>query len=136
MNTSRITAILSLTAWAVLGLGFGNSASGGPGPQYFQQMERIRTRNAAQQSSTAAAAKPGQAPAGACPNCRTTALQESAFHNASGKIAPRAVVVGKIHSCGGCTGVITQRAGHTRDEMNRTCPVCAKAAPNCCSTAD
>ena len=135
-----------------LAISLSTSAIAGPGPQYWAQMEQIRAENAANAKAAKAkaapavalpaakavaavpTAKPADTPGMTCPDCKTKVLEEFSFTNVSGKIAPHSTVIGKSHSCDRCSGVITKVWGRVTDKMNRTCPICAKGGPGCCTT--
>ena len=147
MKNPYVIRTFGLGAVLALAISLNSSAIAGPGPQYWTQMEQIRAENAAKAKATTAVAlhpaktvaavptaKPADTPAMACPRCKTKVLEEFSFTNVSGKIAPHSTVIGKSHSCEVCSGVITKVWGRVTDEMNRTCPICAKAGPGCCTT--
>jgi sarcosine oxidase delta subunit len=154
MKSPYVIKTFGLGSVLALAIGLGSSAFAGPGPQYWAQMEQIRAEMAAKTNAAKAkaatavevpaakpapavpAAKPAAAPAMACPHCKSKALEEFSFTNVSGKIAPHSTVIGTSHSCEGCSGVITVARGKVTDEMKRSCPICAKADPNCCSTSN
>lgn len=135
MKNSRVVkSVLGLGSVLALTLGLGCSAFAGPGPQFWQQQEKIRAENAAKKAATPAA-KPADTPAMACPHCKTKVFEESSFTNVSGKIAPHSTVIGRRHYCDGCRGYITKVRSNVTDEMKRNCPICAKAGPTCCSVS-
>jgi hypothetical protein len=142
MKNPYVIKTIGLGSVLALAISLGTSAFAGPGPQYWAQMEQIRAANAAKANAAKAkaatavavpAAKPADPPAMACAHCKTKVLEESSFTNVSGKIAPHSTVIGKSHSCDGCSGVVTVVRGKVTDEMKRNCPICAKAGPTCCS---
>ena len=133
IKTFGLGSVLALT------ISLSTSAFAGPGPQYWTQMEQIRAENAAKAKAKTTAAVPvksADTPAMACPHCKTKVLEEFSFTNVSGKIAPHSTVIGKSHSCEGCSGVVTVARGKVTDEMKRNCPICATAGPNCCTASN
>ena len=154
MKNPYVIKTIGLGSVLALAISLSTSVFAGPGPQYWAQMEQIRAENAAKAKAAKAkavtaaevpaakpaaavpTAKPADTPAMACPRCKTKVLEEFSFTNVSGKIAPHSTVIGKSHSCDGCSGVVTVTRGKVTDEMKRNCPICAKAGPNCCSTSN
>ena len=113
---------------------FAASSFAGPGPQYWQQQDRLRAEHVAKATPLTPVATAPAKPAMACPHCKTKILEESSFTNVSGKIALRSTIIGRRHYCEGCSGFITLARGKVTDEMKRNCPICAKAGPTCCTT--
>ena len=155
MKNPYVIKTIGLGSVLALAISLSTSVFAGPGPQYWAQMEQIRAENAAKAKAVTAAvvpaakpvaavptakstavvpaAKPADTPAMACAHCKTKVLEEFSFTNVSGKIAPHSTVIGKSHSCDGCSGIVTVARGKVTDEMKRNCPICAKAGPTCCN---
>ncbi len=131
----------SLGPGSVLALiiGLASSAFAGPGPQFWQQQEKIRAENAAKAKAAAptatAATKPADTPAMACPTCKTKNFVDVAPPNAANKFALRAVTAGTKHYCASCGGgAITVVQGKATDEMKRdhaACETMACCVPRC-----
>jgi hypothetical protein len=139
MKNRCVIKTFGLESVLALAITLNISAFAGPGPQYWTQMEQIRAENAVKAKAKRTAAVPvksADTPAVACPHCKTKVLEEFSFTNVSGKIAPHSTVIGKSHSCEGCSGVVVAVRGKVTDEMKRNCPICATAGPNCCTTRD
>jgi hypothetical protein len=116
--------------------GFSSTAMAGPGPQYWQQMEKIRAENTAKAHAATPAATPAAKPA--CVSCKTDAIREFRPSALSGKIPDRYVTIGSKHECAACGGAITTVRGKTTDDMKSNCPICAKAnasKTSCCTTS-
>ena len=135
------TITKTILGWgSVLALvaGITSSATAGPGPQDWQQQEKIRAETAAKAKAAAAqAAKPADIPAMACADCKTEAIREYRSSQAGGKIAARFDAVGTKHTCSACGGAVTTVRGNTTNDMTANCPICAKAkaASTTCCTA-
>ncbi len=135
MKTIRLNkSILGFGAILVLAIGFSSSAFAGPSSQFWDQQER----NRANLAKKAESAKPVDASAMVCPNCKTTKIEQFSGTNGPGRFAPHYTVVGKKHECPTCTGVISTVNGKTTNEMKDNCPICAKAkaaGATCCTTS-
>lgn len=132
------TTLKNLLGWgSVLALvvGFNSSAFAGPGPQYWQQQERLRAERAAQKQ-TAAPTEKTPAAAMTCTSCKTSLVTEYRPTNVSGKLAPGFTPVGSKHECAACGGAIKRVRGQVTDDMKSNCPICAQAKTEkaaCCS---
>ena len=102
------------------------SAIAGPGPQYWQQQDKIRAENAAK-AQAAQTARPADPPAMACASCKTTKVEEFSAMNVSGKYAPHYTTIGSKHECASCGGAVATVRGRTTNDMKANCPICAKA---------
>ncbi len=133
------TITLKVLGWGsalVLVAGLTSSAIAGPGPQFWQQQDKIRAENAAKAKAAAQAAKPAETPAMACANCKTTKVEEFSGTNGPGRFAPHYTVIGTKHECASCGGAVTTVRGNATNDMKANCPICAKAkAANaaCCN---
>lgn len=127
-KNSRATAGRSLGLF--LSLTLAGSLYAGPNAQFLDQMQRQRDQDPA---VAPAAAPIAAAPTMACSKCKTQVVQQSSLNSLSGKLAVHSVTVGAKHSCDNCGGAITPINGKTSNQMMGYCPVCAKAAPSCCS---
>jgi hypothetical protein len=134
MKNLYLAKIFGLGTVLAFALSLSLSAFAGPGPQYWTQMAQIRAESAAKPAKPMAVVpvKPADRPAMACPHCQTKVVEEFSFTNVSGKLAPHMTVVGKSHSCEGCSGVVTIVRGKVTDDMKVTCPICTEAGRNCC----
>src|SRR5687768_11420326 len=99
MKTTR-NLIRSSVGLVASGL-FAAAALAGPGPQYWQQMEKIRSENAARAAAQSESTRPA---AMACPACKTTAITEYRPSPLGGKFQGRFERVGAKHSCDACGG--------------------------------
>lgn len=127
--------ILGWGSALVLVAGLTSSALAGPGPQYWQQQDKIRAENAAKAKAAAPAAKPADTPAMACASCQTTEITQYRPSAAGGKVAARNDKIGTKHSCSACGGAVTTVRGNTTNAMMANCPICAKAKAanaSCC----
>lgn len=129
--------ILGWGSALVLVAGLTSSALAGPGPQYWQQQDKIRAENAAKAKAAAPTVKPADTPAMACASCKTEAVREFRSSQAGGKVPARFYTVGTKHSCSACGGAVTTVRGTTTNDMTANCPICvkAKAANATCCTA-
>lgn len=119
----------------VLAAALTSAAIAGPGPQYWQQQDKIRAENAAK----AQAAKPSDAPGMACASCTTTDIRDSKYVGPGGKGHYEWTTVGTKHACSACGGAVTTVRGNTTNDMTANCPICAKAkAANaaCCNATN
>lgn len=130
-NLRVIKGIFGLGSVLVLALGLGSWAFAGPGPQFWQQQEKIRAENAAK-SNAATTATPAATPAMACPTCKTRIYEEPAVPNPADKTRPRPAKIGTRHYCDNCKGFITSLPGQVTDQMQRSHAECTTAA--CCTT--
>jgi hypothetical protein len=123
------TTFKNILGWGsvlALAAGFTSSAIAGPGPQYWQQMERARAERA-KAAVVAPTAKPADTPAMACASCKTSKVEEFSPMNVSGKYAPHYTTVGSKHECSACGGAVATVRGKTTNDMKANCPICAKA---------
>lgn len=111
------TRSLIRTAAATLVSGFVAAATlAGPGPQYWQQTEKVRAEHVAKHKAEAPA-KPAQHPTNRCESCRTTPLWAANDRGPAGKGIPGTRVSGYSHSCSGCVGTNVTEYGKTKSEM-------------------
>ena len=136
MKTST-QKILGWGSALVLVAGLTSTAIAGPGPQFWQQQDKIRSENAAKAKAAAQAAKPADTPAMACASCKTTDVRDSKYVGPGGKGHMEWFTVGTKHSCSACGGAVTTVRGKTTNDMTANCPICAKAkaANAACCTA-
>lgn len=130
--------ILGWGSALVLVTGLASSVMAGPGPQYWQQQDKVRAENAAKAQAVATAPKPADAPAMACASCQTSVVREYRPSQAGGKVAARYDTVGATHECTACGGAVTTIRGKTTSDMKSNCPICAQAkvsAAPCCHSA-
>ena len=125
--------VLGLASVLALVAGFSSLALAGPGPQYWQQQEKLRAENAAKTPAASPIAKSAVNPAMTCAHCKTSVVQEFSALNVSGKYTPHATTIGFRHECSSCGGAIATSRGTTTNEMKDNCPICAKATPGCCA---
>lgn len=101
---------------------FAVAAFAGPGPQYWRQMEKARTENAAKEKANPPAAN------ATCADCKTTPIWAPGDRGPAGK-GPLHRVIGTSHACAGCAGKIATENGKTKSDMTYRSD-CAKLA--CC----
>jgi len=132
MKNSRVTkGILGLGSVLALAIGLGSSAFAGPGPQYWQQMEKNRAENAAKKTAAAQTHQHVAASAMACPSCKTKIHEERGLPNPADKTRPAPTKVGVRHYCDACKGTITRISGGVSDEMQRNHAACVTTS--CCT---
>jgi hypothetical protein len=83
----------------------------GPGPQYWQQMEKTRAENAATQK-----ADPPPA-ASKCGGCKTTPVWVVSDRGPAGKGVPGSRVIGYSHTCTSCVGKNVTENGRVKADM-------------------
>jgi hypothetical protein len=93
----------------------------GPGPQYWQQMDKIRQENAARQKANP------PAPTVKCEGCATTPIWVPNDRSPQGKGPPQRVA-GYKHECKGCAGAIASNDGKVTNNMVHA----AKCVPLVC----
>ena len=109
----------------VLVAGLTASAVAGPGPQSWQQQEKLRAENAARAKAAAQPAKSADTPAMTCANCKTSDIVQHRPSAAGGKVPARDDKIGTKHTCSACDGAVTTVRDNTTNDMTANCPVCA-----------
>ena len=127
-NSHFIKNVLGLGSVLTLAIGLTSSAFAGPSSQFVAQQEKNRA-NLAKKTE---AAKPADASAMTCPNCKTTEVRVDRTTGANGRLSVTHDFEGTKHACATCGGAITVIRGTTTNDMKGNCPICAKAAPGCC----
>ena len=128
---TNLNKILGWGSVLALVAGFTSTALAGPGPQFWQQQDKVRAENAAK----AKAAAPVDAPAVACASCKTSDVTEFRSSQAGGKVPGRYDKIGTKHECAMCGGATTTVRGKTTSDMKANCPVCAEVTRTCCKTS-
>jgi hypothetical protein len=100
---------------------FAAATLAGPGPQYWQQMEKIRAENAVKRKAEPSAVN--------CAGCKTTPIWSVNDRGPASKGAPGGRVVGSTHTCTGCTGSVVTENGKTKNGMTHAA---ACGSMQCC----
>lgn len=132
-NTQKI---LGWGSALILVAGLVSNAIAGPGPQFWQQQDKIRAENAAKAKAAAQAAMPADKPAMACASCKTTDVRDSKYVSPGSKGHVEWTTIGTKHSCSACGGAVTSVRGKTTNDMTANCSICAKAkaaSAACCN---
>jgi len=132
MNTAlRSAKIIGSGSLLALVLNFSVSAYAGPGPDYWQRMERAQAdykARAANPVKTPNMAAPAQM---SCEACKTVVLRESGWIGPPSKGRLEWFPVGAKHSCAHCDGEIKVVRGRTTNTMQHNCPMCGKDSAKC-----
>jgi hypothetical protein len=108
------TSTLTRTSLGIFASGlFVAAALAGPGPQYWQQMEKTRAENAGKRKAAAPTAVE------TCEGCKTTPIWVVNDRGPAGKGAPGSRVAGYAHSCVSCAGSVVTENGKAKDGMTR-----------------
>lgn len=137
MKTIRLSKnVIGFSSMLALTIGLTSSVIAGPGPQFWQQQEKIRAENAAKAQAAAVAAKSADTTAMACASCKATDVTEYRSSQAGGKVPARYDKVGTTHTCAHCgMGSITVVKGVKTDSMTRGCAMCGPDAALCTKAA-
>jgi hypothetical protein len=118
-ETSKLTAMktryLLTTSVAILASGLFTAATlAGPGPQYWNMMEKIRAENAAKARTPVTMESH---PSGTCDGCKTSPIVVTSDRGPAGKGIYNSKIVGQRHTCTGCAGTITTEKGNPKTSM-------------------
>ena len=132
MNTPlRSVKIIGSGFLLALVLSFSVSTYAGPGPDYWQRMERAQAdykAKAASSVKTPNKAAPAQM---SCDACQTVVLRESGWIGPPSKGHLDWFTVGAKHSCVHCGGEIKVVRGRTTNTLQHNCPMCGKDSAQC-----
>lgn len=132
MNTSlRSAKIIGSGSLLALVLSFSVSTYAGPGPDYWQRMERAQADFKARAANSEKAPSKAVPAAMACEACQTVVLRESGWIGPPSKGRLAEFTVGAKHTCTHCGGEIKVVRGRTTNTMQHNCPMCGKDSAKC-----